>query len=180
MTPFFGQKILTIVMKVEFLYCTLDSFTMNIKLIRGVQTIHPQKNKNMELWHAWTANIPYKSFVSLKEVGDTSFRELKGYIIQGVEMSNWMISENLTYLVLSFESWAEQKIWKWKCQNECTGCFNIKTNQHVCLKSPVASLASGIDCFNDKWIQQVYLGWTIVRHHQDTAESMQEQVNDKT
>jgi hypothetical protein len=151
-------------MKIEFLYSTLVSFTMNIKLKRGVQTIHPQKNKNIELWHAWTANIPYKSFMSLKEVG----------------YKNWIISENLTYLVLSFESWAEHKIWKWKCQNECTGCFNIKTNQHVCLKSLVASLASGIDCFNDKWIQQVYLGWTIVRHLQDTAESMQEQVNDKT
>jgi hypothetical protein len=151
-------------MKIEFLYSTLVSFTMNIKLKRGVQTIHLQKNKNMELWHAWTANIPYKSFMSLKEVG----------------YKNWIISENLTYLVLSFESWAEHKIWKWKCQNECTGCFNIKTNQHVCLKSLVASLASGIDCFNDKWIQQVYLGWTIVRHLQDTAESMQEQVNDKT
>jgi hypothetical protein len=70
----------------------------------------------------------------------------RGHIIQGVEMYNWMISENLTYLVLSFESWAEHKIWKWKCQYECTGCFNIKTNQHVCLKSLVASLASGIDC----------------------------------
>ena len=151
-------------MKIEFLYSTLVSFTMNIKLKRGVQTIHPQKNKNIELWHAWTANIPYKSFMSLKEVG----------------YKNWIISENLTDLVLSFESRAEHKIWKWKCQNECTGCFNIKTNQHVCLKSLVASLASGIDCFNDKWIQQVYLGWTIVRHLQDTAESMQEQVNDKT
>jgi hypothetical protein len=32
--------------------------------------------------------LTLSSYMSLKEAGDTSFRELKGYIIQGVEMSN--------------------------------------------------------------------------------------------
>jgi hypothetical protein len=53
MTPSFGQKILTIVMKIEFLYCTLVSFTMNIKLIEEYKPYIPKlKNKKMELWHA--------------------------------------------------------------------------------------------------------------------------------
>uniref|UniRef100_A0A2K1R8L7 Uncharacterized protein n=1 Tax=Populus trichocarpa TaxID=3694 RepID=A0A2K1R8L7_POPTR len=51
MTPFFGQKFLTIVMKIEFLYSTLVSFTMNIKLKRGVQTMHtsPKEQKHESL-----------------------------------------------------------------------------------------------------------------------------------
>jgi hypothetical protein len=145
MTPSFGQKILTIVMKIEFLYCTLVSFTMNIKLIRGVQTIHPQKNKNMELWHAWTANIPYKSFIFSVEF--------------------WVLSrtQNLKVKMSIRMYWVFQYQNQSTCLLEVSGCFLGFWNR----------LFSNLALTTSEYSKSASA--------EDTAESMQEQINhDKT